>query len=164
MFEAYLDGLERLHKFVPDVVIIDYPDLMELKGNDQRIAIGNNNKMLRGIAVKRNHAQLVLSQSNRESAKSKLVDTTHASEDWSKIATADQVFTYSQTPAEKKLGLGRLFAAKTRDEEGSFVTLMTQAYGMGQFCIDSCFLSSEYWDYLETGNRKRGRYDEDDED
>ena len=160
-FESYLDGLERHHKMVPDVVIIDYPDLFKIDGDNPRFSIGNTNKELRGLAVKRNHAQIIASQSNREGARARMVDATHAAEDYSKIATADTVLTYSQTPAEKKLGLARLFAAKARNDEDKFITLITQAYGIGQFALDSAHLGSgDYWEYLVRGTRK----DEDAED
>ena len=42
---------------------------------------------------------------------------THAAEDYSKIATADTVLTYSQTAQEKRLGLARVFVDKARTEE-----------------------------------------------
>lgn len=159
---AYLDGLERYHKIIPDVVIIDYPELMALDTTDLRIAVGNNNKLLRGIAVARNHAQLIASQSNRSGAQARMVESIHAGEDFSKIATADTVITLSQTNAEKKLGLARLFTAKARNEEGGFITLITQAYAVGQFCLDSAHLgSSDYWSYVAAGGRKDDRDAED---
>lgn len=147
--EAYLDGLERFHNIVPDVVIIDYPDLMAVDDANLRTSLGANNKKLRGLAVARNHAQIIASQSNRESAKAKMVDGTHASEDFSKIATADTVVTYSQTLAEKRLGLARLFAEKARNEEGKFISLITQQYAIGQFALDSSYLGEgDYWSFL----------------
>lgn len=158
--EAYLDGLERFHNIVPDVVIIDYPDLMAVDEANLRTSLGSNNKKLRGLAVSRNHAQIIASQSNRESAKAKMVDGTHASEDFSKIATADTVVTYSQTLAEKKLGLARLFTDKARNEEGKFISLVTQQYGVGQFALDSAHLGEgDYWEFLRGG---RSKDDEDD--
>jgi replicative DNA helicase len=153
MFESYLDGLERFHKFVPDMVIIDYPDLFALDASDLRVSIGNVNKQLRGVAVKRNHAQVIASQSNREGAKARIVDSTHAAEDYSKIATADVVMTYSQTLQEKRLGLARLFVPKARNDEDKFVALITQSYPIGQFALDSAHMGNEdYWEFLAGGN------------
>jgi replicative DNA helicase len=155
--EAYLDGLERFHKIIPDVLIIDYPDLMYLEGTDLRVSIGQVVKGLRGVAVRRNLSMAIASQANRTGAQARQVEATHAAEDYSKIATADTVLTYSQTPAEHKLGLARLFAAAVRGEEGQFVSLITQSYAMGQFALDSAHLGNgSYWEYLE----KRGRAQE----
>ncbi len=160
MLDAYLDGLERYHKIIPDVVIIDYPELMALDSTDLRVSIGNNSRMLRGQAVRRNYAQAVAAQSNREGAKARVVDSTHVGEDYSKIATADTILTYSQTPMEKKLGLARLFTAKARNEEGAFISLITQSYSTGQFALDSAHLGqADYWEYL-AGGGKRGDQDD----
>lgn len=155
MLEAYLDGLERFHKITPDVLIIDYPALMAVDSKDLRISLGENNKKLRGICVERNLAQIIAAQGNRESAKAKQVDGTHASEDFSMIMTADTVLTYTQTPAEKKMGLARLFTEKARNEEGKFVSLITQAYDIGQFALDSAHLGGgDYFGYLAGDKRQ----------
>jgi len=160
--EAYLDGLERFHKIVPDMLLIDYPDLMAVDSANLRTSLGENNKKLRGLAVSRNHAQVIASQSNRESAKAKMVDGTHASEDFSKIATADTVLTYTQTLAEKKMGLARLFTEKSRNEEGKFITLITQQYGIGQFALDSAPMGTgDYFQFL-AGTKRTVTEDEDD--
>jgi len=74
------------------------------------------------------------------------------------------VLTYSQTPAEKSLNLARLFVEKARNEESKMQVLITQAYGVGQFCLDSAPIHSDYWDFMETRteretkriSRKRG--------
>lgn len=158
---SYLDGLERYHKIVPDVLIVDYPDLMAMPNEDVRLGTGQIYRELRGLAVERNFALGVASQSNREGAKAKMVEATHAAEDYSKVQTADNILTYSQTPMEKKLGLARLFSAKARNDEGAFIALITQAYGMGQFALDSAHLGyGNYWDYLAKG----GKWDRDDRD
>lgn len=159
--EAYLDGLERFHKIVPDLVIIDYPKLMKLDVANLRTSLGATHEQLRGVAVKRNHAQIVLGQSNREGAKSKVVDETHVGEDFSLIQTADVALTYSQTEAEKKLGLARLLTAAVRGEQSGDMILMTQAYGVGQFCLDSCVLGGGYWDFIgNNGSRPQERDDD----
>jgi replicative DNA helicase len=151
--EAYLDGLERFHKITPDVLIIDYPDLMDIDMANMRTSLGSLTKKLRGLASERNLALIIASQSNRESVRAKMVDGTHAAEDFSKIGTADTVLTYTQTPAEKKLGLARIFVEKSRSEEGRFVSLITQAYAIGQFALDSCSMGdADYFSFL-AGNR-----------
>lgn len=154
--EAYLDGLERFHKIIPDMLIIDYPALMSVDANNLRTSLGENNKKLRGLAVERNMAQVIAAQGNRESSKAKMVDGSHASEDFSMIMTADTVITYTQTPAEKKMGLARLFTEKARNEEGKFVSLITQAYDIGQFALDSAHLGEgDYFSFVggNGGNR-----------
>lgn len=149
MLKAYLDGLERFQKFVPDVVIIDYPDLMKLDSDNLRISTGQIYKDLRGIAVERNLAMVVASQGNREAATAKMVTDSMIAEDYSKIATSDNVLTYTQTEEEKKLGLARLYVANGRNDEDKFVVLVSQSYAIGQFCLSSTYMHSDYWDRLK---------------
>jgi replicative DNA helicase len=166
--KAYLDGLERFEKFVPDLICIDYPDLMELNQDNLRIELGKLLEDIRGIGVARNCAMVTVSQGNRESEKAALVTGDMAAEDISKIATADVVLTYSQTPAEKSLNLARLFVEKARNEESKMQVLITQAYSVGQFALDSAPIHGDYWEFMndrtETDktrqSRRRGR-DED---
>lgn len=149
MLDAYLDGLERFHKIYADVVIIDYPELMHLDSTDLRISIGANSRLLRGQAQRRNYAQIIAAQSNREGAKARTVDTTHTGEDFSKVATADNIITYSRTSMERKMNLARLLAAKVRNEEAGFVTMITQSYATGQFALDSAYIGEmDYFDYI----------------
>lgn len=147
--EAYLDGLERFHKITPDLMIIDYPDLMNIDTKNLRVDTGKIYAGLRGLGVARNMAVVVPSQGNRDSESAKLVTASMVSEDISKLAIADTVITYSQTPAEKKLGLARLLCDKNRNDEDKFQVLISQAYQMGQFSLDSAAMSSEYWGMVE---------------
>jgi len=156
MLRAYLDGLERFHKFIPDMIILDYPDLMELDGSNLRTDTGKIYKDLRGIAMERNCAMVVASQGNRASSKAKVLTDDMVAEDYSKIATADNVLTYAQTHQEKTLNLARLFVSNGRNDEDKFQILISQAYSIGQFCLNDCYLGSEYWRTLDekTGARR----------
>lgn len=164
--EAYLESLERHEGIVPDLIVVDYPDLMKHDPKNKRIEIGMIVEQLRGIAVARNCAMVVPTQSNREGESATTVTTDQASEDISKIATADVVITYSQTPEEHRLGLARLLAGKARNDHDKFSALITQAYAMGQFCLDAVMLQAhDYWPILEDKAPKRkGRRDDDTKD
>lgn len=147
--KSYLDGLERFHKFIPDVLVLDYPDLMQLDAANLRISTGQIYRDLRGIAIDRNIPIATVSQGNRESATSKLVTGEQAAEDYSKIATVDHVITYSQTVKEKELGLARLFVSQSRTAEDKWTSLITQSYATGQFCLDSVVMQSDSNDLIE---------------
>jgi hypothetical protein len=133
----FIDSLEKAKNFKPDILLLDYADLMKLDTHDLRIDTGRLYKELRGLAVKKGFALVTASQGNRNSATAKLVGTTNVAEDWSKIGTADIVLTYSQTFEEKRLGLARIFVAKSRDSSDGFITLVSQLYPTGQFCLHS---------------------------
>lgn len=157
MLNAYLDGLERFHKFIPDVLILDYPKLMKLNAQNLRIELGSITEQLRGIAVERNLALVTAAQGNRDSASAMIVTDTMIGEDYSQIATADNVITYTQTAQEKKLGLARLYVSNGRNDEDKFVVLISQSYATGQFCLDSAMMSENYDDVLERMAPSPGR-------
>lgn len=166
--EAYLEGLERFEKFTPDLILVDYPKLMKMNPLNLRVELGAMIEGLRGIAVKRNAAMGIVAQGNRESEKATLVTGDQVSEDISMLATVDTMLTYSQTPAEYQLGLARLFVEKARNEEAKSQTLITQAYGIGQFCLDSVPIRSGYWEFMgeredRTQARDKRRRDRNDE-
>lgn len=163
--KAYLDGLERHHNITPDLLVVDYGDLMKHDAKNKRVEIGLIIEQLRGIGVERNCAVVVPTQSNAAGEKATTVQTSDVAEDLSKMATADTVFTYSQTPAEKRMGLARILAGKDRNHKDGASVLITQAYGMGQFCLDSVVLHSDYWGLLERqGTSRRGRRAQDDDE
>jgi replicative DNA helicase len=160
---AYLDGLERFEGWTPDLLIVDYPDLMKHDVKNKRIELGQLVEGIRGICVERNIAGVVPSQGNRASETATTVTQDQAAEDISKVATADVVITYSQTRAERKLGLARLLADKVRNGEDKVSVLISQAYAVGQFALDSIRLDDDYWDIVDVGDDDgpRGRGDRD---
>lgn len=144
----YIDSLERDKGFKPDLVIVDYADLMKINSEQLRIDTGRVYKELRGLAQAKDFAMVSASQGNRESATAKLVGSHNVAEDWSKIGTADNILTYSQTPDEKLMGLARIFAAKGRDSEDRFIALISQAYKIGQFSLSSIAMNAELHNQL----------------
>lgn len=147
--EVYLDFLERHKNFIPDVILIDYADLMEMDANRVREETGRIYKQLRGLAVKRGVAVVTASQSNRLGEDARTLTLKHIAEDYTKASTSDMIVTYSQTSHEKKLGIARLWIAKNRDNLDNQTFVITQAYDMGQFCM-SCYRQPKgYFRYLE---------------
>lgn len=144
--EAYLDSLWITHRFMPDLLLVDYADLLKYDHSNQRAELGRLYKELRGLGIVRNIAVATASQGNRSSEDEKVVRIKHVGEDISKAQTADVVLTYSQTDPEYMIGLARLFLEKNRDDEGKQTLLITQNYKIGQFCMSSAsMVSSVYW-------------------
>lgn len=162
-----LDSLEHRHHFIPDVLLVDYPDLMrtKTKHDQHRHALGEIFQDLRGIAIKRDIAVGAVTQANRASRGAQLVTDVHIAEDYSKVATADLVLTYSQTSQERELGLARLFVAAGRTDVDKFAVLITQNYATGQFVQDSAMLAPNYWSLVEDrAPSSDAAADEDEED
>lgn len=145
---AFLDTLETTEKFIPDMIIVDYAALMKLDERSLRQSLGRTMVGLRGIAVERNAAMVTAHQSSKAGEEAPMITATHVAEDWSIVGTADTLLTYSCTPKEFAFGLGRLFVAKARSEEDRFALMITQSYKMGQFCMESMYMDSGYFDEL----------------
>jgi replicative DNA helicase len=152
--ESYLDNLESNERFTPDLLIVDYPDLMDVDKNNYRLSIDEIYKQIRGMGKTRNMAVAVVSQSNRDGEKAKNVGSSHVAEAWSKIAHADCIITYNQTVAEHKMGLARLHVAGGRNDEDKLTLVVSQNYGMGIFAVDSILMTgAAYWQNLPEGGR-----------
>lgn len=167
---SFLDNLELTRKYNPHVVLIDYPDLMEVsKRMELRHSLNMIYKGLRGIAIDRNVAIGVPTQTGRRGLEVRMVSSTHVSEDISKIQTADQVVTYSQTPEEKLMNLARLTVAHNRVGKDGFSVLISQQYQTGQYVMSSARMTSDYFDRVAAASAPQGEpgvaeYDEADQD
>lgn len=146
---GYLDYLEEVERFVPDVLIVDYPKLMKTDTRDLRISIGRNMEELRGIGGARNMAVLAPHQGTRSTIGSKRTRSKDAGEDISVVQTADTTLAYSRTEAEERLGLGRISVEHARKARGGNIILLSQSYETGQYVLNSALMSQAYWDKLK---------------
>lgn len=137
VLDAYLGQLAVSCNFRPDLVVLDYADLMKASSENLRIELERLFVDLRGLAQQRNFALVTMSQANREGAKSKSgVGVQHVAESWAKIATADTVLTLSKTEEETKHGLARLRVAASRVGQDGFTVILSQDYDGAQFVVD----------------------------
>lgn len=162
---GYLDFLAAAEKFVPHVLIVDYPDLMSLDRRNFRLDMGRLYVDLRGLGQDRNMVVVAPTQGNRSSLSAERVSSSMISEDVSKAFTADTVLTYSQTAAEERLGLARLHVDYARDSERGQTVLIVQSYATGQYVLPdrAALMRQVYWDRLDEMSGKTGD-DEDDND
>lgn len=152
MLESHLDNLESQYGFVPDLMLIDYPQLMKISVQNYRLELGKIVQNLRGIGVERNMAVVAVSQSTRAGMRNKtgksVITLDQIAEDFSQSHTADVVLSYNQTSEEKSLGLARIYVAAAREEEGEFTVLIAQHYESGQFCTRAVRMSKRVQEYL----------------
>jgi DnaB-like helicase C terminal domain len=153
--ESILDRLESTDGFIPDLLVIDYADLMHIDVKDYRLNLGNIYRGIRGIAGERNIAVATATQLTRQSLGKVTRHMTHVAEDFSKIFTCDQFLVYSQTDIEEELGLARLLLAGDRHGGYKREIVISQCYEVGQFLIQALPIHRTYMpSYYGAVNRR----------
>jgi hypothetical protein len=156
---AYLDTLARMEHFVPDLLVIDYPRLMAIDQRNYRLDLGRVVVGIRGIASARNLAAVIVAQSNRTGSSARVLTPAMIGEDYSAIGTCDTILTYSQGGEEKRAGLARILVAGAREAADGYLVLISQAYLIGQFCLDSMYHNEFVETELERITGKPGNED-----
>lgn len=115
-----LDAWERLEGWIPDVVIIDYADILapERKGNkESRDDVNETWMALRGLSQSKHCCVITATQANGAAIKEKTVSREHYSSDRRKFDHVTAMYGLSQTPEEKRKGIVRWGAIVVREDE-----------------------------------------------
>lgn len=155
-FISYLDYLELVLNFVPSLVIIDYPKLMKTDPSNLRVSLGRIVEELRGVSFARNMALLCPHQGTRATLNAARVRSKDAGEDISVVQTADTVLSFQRTDMEESLGLGRVSVEHCRNARDGWMIWISQAYGMGKYCVDSRYMGDADWKELKTLQDREG--------
>ncbi len=149
--EAYIEALEQHQDFMPDMLIVDYPDLFKFDNHkDLRLEIGEVTMQLRRIAIEHGIAVVAVSQGNR-SGVNKILGGEHLSEDFSKAFHADRIASFNRTEDEKLKGIANIHIVKNRDGEESSGALICQSLEIGQFSVSSVeFHSDAYQRFMSS--------------
>lgn len=115
MVRMHIEKL-ALKDFVPDLVLIDYADIM--KSSRSYDSLRHELKLvyteLRGLAEELQVPIWTASQSNKEGSQADIVDLSNMAEAYGKAFVADVVLSLSRKSYEKASGWGRLYIAKNR--------------------------------------------------
>lgn len=113
---SHVERLSVTKGFVPDLVIIDYADIMQStrKFDSLRHELKLVYEELRGYATEFGMPIWTASQSNKEGSTTDVVDLSNMSEAYGKAMVADVVISLSRRAHEKAGGFGRLYIAKNR--------------------------------------------------
>lgn len=133
---AHVEKLS-LRGFVPDVVIIDYADIMRSSRqyDSPRHELKLLYEELRAFAAERNVALWTASQSNREGSTVEIVDMNNMSEAYAKAFIADFIVTLSRRSSERAGGQGRLYVAKNRNGRDGLVFPLSIDTARSKFAI-----------------------------
>ena len=136
-----LDNLEYTENFVPDVVLIDYFDI--LAPEDGRLSERGNIdatwKRGKNLAGTRHCFVGTVSQSSRKTFEKKKITPSDTSEDIRKLAHVEGLCSLNQTPEEKARGIMRMQALVKRHDEFDLIgeVMVLQQLSLGQPFLDS---------------------------
>lgn len=113
---SYIQRLQAIHNFTPDLLVLDYADLLRgARGYaDKRFELEGNYEELRATAQEFNMAVLTADQTNRSGLDMEVVTISQIGESYAKATVCDLIMTVSRTMEDKQNNTGRLFIAKSR--------------------------------------------------
>lgn len=126
MIDLYLNGWEQ-EGFIPDVILIDYMDIMASERNlkDTRHETNESWKKVRGLALERNCLVLTATQSDANSYDKETITKKNFSEDKRKFSHATVILGLNQTEAEKEHGIMRINEVLAREGMNSVFRTVT---------------------------------------
>jgi len=124
--EAHLDELELYHEFKPDVIIVDYGDIMRSTKNTKNTyeEQGWIFRELRALGQKRNAVVLTATQSRRDALSEDggtkdIIGMDQVADSMEKNRILDILFSVQQSREEKSEGKINLWIAKNRNGESN---------------------------------------------
>lgn len=135
-----LDDLAYTEGFVPDMVVIDYADILapSEQGLKGREVIDNIWKGMKRMAAERQALIVTGDQTTRQAINRQSIEQVDTSEDIRKLAHVDAKFSLNQTPTEKEylcMRVGTLAHRHKKFTRGEVIVL--QQLGIGQIYLDS---------------------------
>lgn len=115
--QAELKDMEVYENFVPEVIVVDYADIMDLgRGDSERDRINTTWKGLRGLASERKGVLVTASQTGRQTVGgNKDVGAADVAEDIRKVAHVTKLITLNHSMEEKARGICRVACETSRD-------------------------------------------------
>ena len=110
---AHLSQIE-IQGTKPDLVLVDYADILKGMGSEKRHVLENIYEDLRGLAGEIVCPIWTASQANRSSLEEDVIDATKVAEAYSKVMIADFVVSVSRKVEDKIANTGRFHVIKNR--------------------------------------------------
>ena len=98
----------------PDLILVDYADILKGMGSEKRHVLENIYEDLRGLAGEVECPIWTASQANRSSLEEDVIDATKVAEAYSKVMIADFVVSVSRKVEDKIANTGRFHVIKNR--------------------------------------------------
>jgi archaellum biogenesis ATPase FlaH len=113
---SYIQRLTATKNFIPDIVIVDYADLLRsTRGfGEKRHELEAVYEELRALAQELNVVVVTADQTNRSGLNEDIVTLSAIAEAYAKATVCDAIFTISRKMEDRQANTGRLFVAKSR--------------------------------------------------
>ena len=127
---AYLNQLNNYEKFTPDVLIIDYLELMS--SGDVTLAEYSAQERLaqelRGVSVEYKCVVWTATQTNRKGKEVNIITDAELADSYGKIRVCDLAFSINQNEQEFDEGKARLFVMKSRNGRARYIVPLRVDY------------------------------------
>lgn len=139
---AILQGWDRQHDWRPDILVVDYADILappaRLEGRD---GINETWKQLRALSQEQHCLVVTATQANAASYSATIVDRRNFSEDKRKLAHVTGMIGLSTTPEEKEQGIIRWNWVELREGEFSdrHCCHVASCLALANPAVKSCF-------------------------
>lgn len=142
--QSELKLIEVFENYVPDVIVIDYADIMALpQGRERRLQLDDLWLGLRNINLERNNLIVTASQTGRETVGGKRdADESNIAEAVSKINHVTRMITINRSKRDKRMGIYRMSCQTMRDGKECFEQLVVcNCLEIGRPWMGDCFMS-----------------------
>ena len=138
----------------PDVVIVDYADLLRGHGAEKRHELEGIYEDLRGMAGEYEIPVWTASQANRSALEEDVIDASKISESYGKVMVADFVLSLSRKVQDKLAGTGRWHVIKNRFGPDGITLPSKMNTSNGQFDIytDTSIQGKDTRNQMDNGN------------
>jgi len=142
--KATLQVWEHLEGFIPDVIVVDSPDIMRFPGKEPRHAIVDNRREVVALA-QQYHALVIfpLQAGSKTAIERKDKKQSDIGESVAILGDVDAMMVIDSTEAEYQAMRARIKTTVQRDERRGSQVAILQALDLGQAIIDSAFIQGK---------------------
>lgn len=143
---AELSDLRRSFGWVPELIVVDYGDLVHAEGKDEKERQRNGFRQLHALSERtdayrghRGYAVSAPSQAVRpgegDDTREHILKARDVADSYDKVRIADAIVSLNRTEDEKKAQRARVALVKYRDDEDGIVVKVRTDYPRGTFCV-----------------------------
>ena len=137
--ERYLEYLEAYEGYSPDVLVLDYLDIMDLSGlaQETRHQLDRGYKWAKGIADERNILVATVSQVQREALKRRWIHMHHVAEDARKVGNCDLMLAIGRDPELASKRIATINVVASREDTMNTGCMISTVPEIGKFAASS---------------------------